>query len=165
MNAVSSELDRAIQAKSEQQINLGALIDLAGEGRRAAEKYGDILRSFEESKRQEISETQGESELRNRDTMQSMFSDQQSRSRHFINSLYELSSFCENSDGQAANAPALLISGNGGCGKTHLLCDIAFRQLKDDCPAVLLLGQHFNMANPWTQVLDQLGLGCKHKNS
>jgi hypothetical protein len=159
--SISSELGRAIHATSEQQINLQALIDLAGEGRQAAENYRDVLRNFEKKKRQEIIDTQGESELLNRDTVQSMFSDQQARSIHFVNSLYELSSFCESSDGKAANAPALLTLGNGGCGKTHLLCDIAFRQLKDGCPAVLLLGQHFNMANPWTQVLDQLGLGCK----
>lgn len=38
---------------------------------------------------------------------------------------------------------AVLISGKGGIGKTHLLCDIVNEYLKQEMPAVLLLGDFF----------------------
>lgn len=160
-NSVKQHLDRAIHASVDQSLELQAIIGAAEEGVRAAEELQSALRDFEESKRKEISEKHGESELHNRHTMESMYSDHFYRLRHLTHSLYELSSFCESSNAVAANTPALLISGIGGCGKTHLLCDVAFKQHESGAPAILLLGQQFNTANPWTQVLDQLGLDCK----
>ncbi|WP_288794424.1 hypothetical protein [Megamonas funiformis] len=42
-----------------------------------------------------------------------------------------------------AGSQAILISGRGGVGKTHLLCDIVSSYLKQGLPAVLLLGEFF----------------------
>jgi hypothetical protein len=159
-NSVHQHLERALQTSNDQPVAMQGLIDAAEAGRLAAEELSRALSRFEENKRKEISEKYGEEELHKRHAMQSMYDDHRFHLRYLINSLYELSSFCESSEGMAANAPALLISGAGGCGKTHLLCDVAFRQHKNGAPAVLLLGQQFDTTNPWSQVLDQLGVDC-----
>lgn len=57
------------------------------------------------------------------------------------------------------NQQLLLLSGPAGCGKTHLLCDIATQRLRTGRPTVLLMGQRFiGNSDPWTQVLQQLDL-------
>ena len=57
------------------------------------------------------------------------------------------------------NKRLMIISGNAGIGKTHLLCDIAEKRVDEGLPTVLLLGQHFTgPTEPWKQVLNLLGL-------
>lgn len=59
------------------------------------------------------------------------------------------------------NHPCLLIQGEAGCGKSHLLGDIATERIKDGRPTLLLLGQLFKSSeNCWKQLLEQLGLSC-----
>lgn len=59
-----------------------------------------------------------------------------------------------------ANNNLLILSGDAGTGKTHLLCDIAKNRIKEGSPTVLLMGQRFtNLQEPWTQALQQLDLG------
>lgn len=40
---------------------------------------------------------------------------------------------------------AILITGQGGIGKTHLLCDVVNNYIERDIPAILLLGDKFNI--------------------
>ncbi|MFE2750593.1 hypothetical protein ACFXGA_01185 [Actinosynnema sp. NPDC059335] len=56
------------------------------------------------------------------------------------------------------NEPVLLITGEHGRGKSHLLADTAVSAVNNGQPAVLLLGQHFlNTSDPWTQATANLG--------
>ena len=55
-----------------------------------------------------------------------------------------------------ANLPALLIVGEAGTGKTHLLCDIAERWQEGGLPAIMLLGQQFADVEPWSEVVKLL---------
>ncbi len=49
-------------------------------------------------------------------------------------------------------AKVMIVRGQAGTGKTHLLCDIAHRRLAEGCPTVLLLGQSFTSDDaPWPQ--------------
>ena len=49
-------------------------------------------------------------------------------------------------------AKVMVVRGQAGTGKTHLLCDIAHRRLAAGCPTVLLLGQSFTSDGaPWPQ--------------
>ena len=49
-------------------------------------------------------------------------------------------------------AAVMIIRGQAGTGKTHLLCDVAHRRLDEGCPTVLLLGQSFTSEGPpWPQ--------------
>ncbi|MBU7321092.1 AVAST type 2 anti-phage system protein Avs2 [Paenibacillus oleatilyticus] len=53
-----------------------------------------------------------------------------------------------------ANTPILLLRGEAGIGKSHLLADIAKQRNEEGTPVLLILGQHFtNEDNPWTQIL------------
>lgn len=65
---------------------------------------------------------------------------------------------CEHAE-SLANSQLLLLTGEGGTGKTHLLCDLAVRRLSNDLPTILLLGQWFRSeSDPWTQLLQKLDL-------
>lgn len=56
------------------------------------------------------------------------------------------------------NERRLLIVGEAGAGKSHLLADFGIRQLASDCPFVLILTQTLGDAEPWPQILRQLDL-------
>lgn len=160
INSVLMLLDHALQTPNDRSFAFESLIKATEAGRVAVDKLDSTLINFEEERRKEISERYSDEDLHKRHASESMYGDHRARLRYLTNSLYELSRFCEITEGMAANAPAMLVTGNGGCGKTHLLCDIAFRQHRNGAPAVLLLGQQFDTANPWSQVLSQLGLDC-----
>ena len=58
-----------------------------------------------------------------------------------------------------ASGQLMLLRGNAGTGKTHLLCDVAQSRLASGRPTVLLMGQRFLAADPpWTQALQHLDL-------
>ena len=54
-------------------------------------------------------------------------------------------------------AAVMIVRGQAGTGKTHLLCDVAHRRLGEGCPTVLLLGQSFTSDGaPWPQAAELL---------
>lgn len=57
-----------------------------------------------------------------------------------------------------ANARRLLLVGEAGVGKSHLLADVAEHHIGRGFPAVLMLGGAFSDAEPWRQIAEQLGL-------
>ncbi|QPL46915.1 ATP-binding protein [Halomonas sp. A40-4] len=57
-----------------------------------------------------------------------------------------------------ANAHRLLLSGEAGVGKSHLLADVAEHHIARGFPAVLTLGGEFSDAEPWRQIAEQSGL-------
>lgn len=53
--------------------------------------------------------------------------------------------------------PCILLTGDAGIGKSHLLADIASNCVKDNISCILLLGQHFsNELSPWFQINQSL---------
>ena len=51
-----------------------------------------------------------------------------------------------------ASGSVMIVRGQAGTGKTHLMCDIASRRLREGSPSVLLLGQSFTGEGaPWPQ--------------
>lgn len=56
------------------------------------------------------------------------------------------------------DARALLLTGTAGSGKSHLLAAVAQSSLAEGTPVLLLLGQHFQQGEPWTQILARLDL-------
>ena len=58
-----------------------------------------------------------------------------------------------------AGRSLMLLKGEAGTGKTHLLCDVARKRIASDLPTVLLMGQRFiSKYEPWTQALQQIDL-------
>ena len=58
-----------------------------------------------------------------------------------------------------ASSRLMLLKGEAGTGKTHLLCDFAKRRIESGIPTVLLMGQRFVARDtPWIQAPQQLDL-------
>ena len=62
-----------------------------------------------------------------------------------------------------SNASLMVLRGDAGTGKTHLLCDVAQRRIDTASPTVLLMGQRFlGSEDPWSQALQHLDM--RHAN-
>lgn len=58
-----------------------------------------------------------------------------------------------------ASSNLVILTGDAGSGKTHLLCDLAKQRLDKGRPTVVLMGQRFlDTSDPWVQALQQLDL-------
>ncbi|WPR70324.1 AVAST type 2 anti-phage system protein Avs2 [Flavobacterium sp. NG2] len=63
-----------------------------------------------------------------------------------------------------ANNPYLIIKGDAGNGKSHLLGDIAKTRIERNLPTLLLLGQHFvENKNIWENINSSLSISCTNK--
>ncbi|OOV29083.1 hypothetical protein BXU11_03925 [Flavobacterium sp. LM5] len=63
-----------------------------------------------------------------------------------------------------ANNPYLIIKGDAGNGKSHLLGDIAKTRIERNLPTLLLLGQHFvDSKNIWENINSSLSISCTNK--
>lgn len=60
-----------------------------------------------------------------------------------------------------ANNPFMLLTGEAGIGKSHLLADVAIKRSEQNQFTILLLGQHFTEEEPWSQIKKQLQLNCE----
>lgn len=71
----------------------------------------------------------------------------------------ELIEFSLGDEASISNHSVLLLSGEAGTGKTHLMCDVARKRLEQGLPTVLLLGQNFSASRgPWPQIIEGLHL-------
>lgn len=59
----------------------------------------------------------------------------------------------------AAISGSVLLVGEAGCGKSHLVADVATERIADDLPSFLLLGQHLDTGLVDPQLVQMLGLG------
>ena len=60
---------------------------------------------------------------------------------------------------QIANSRLMIVTGEAGTGKTHLLCDFARQRVGAGLPTVILLGQRFTTTDePWSQALKHLDM-------
>ncbi|MCW5318355.1 ATP-binding protein [Nostoc sp. KVJ3] len=78
--------------------------------------------------------------------------------------LREILSLVTSDSAEAANKKAFLLLGEAGTGKTHLFCDVAKCRLDDSLPTIILLGQHFNSSESWTQIMQRLHLPFCDRN-
>jgi len=66
----------------------------------------------------------------------------------------EFQEFIQGVSVQTVNTSAMVIAGEAGIGKSHLLADVAMKRASAGKPVLLLLGQHFiSDESPWTQIL------------
>lgn len=73
--------------------------------------------------------------------------------------LYAFREFINTPTLALANLPVLIVAGEAGIGKSHLLADVAANKLKENKACLLLLGQHFTTDEPpWIQILKNLHL-------
>jgi hypothetical protein len=91
---------------------------------------------------------------------QNQFDNELSRLREFSNANYEFINEFDDLNLNLVNNPALIIQGEAGCGKSHLLGDIATQRKNDNLPTILLLGTNFKNTTIEKNILEQLGLTC-----
>lgn len=59
---------------------------------------------------------------------------------------------------RVVNLGQVLLVGEAGAGKSHLLADVVDHQIEAGAPALLILGSMLNESEPWHQILSQLDL-------
>lgn len=82
------------------------------------------------------------------------------RLRETFSCISEVLDFCASRDAALANLPALLLVGEAGLGKTHLVCSVAEKRVAAGQPTIVLLGQQFDESEPWSQIIRFVGLSC-----
>jgi hypothetical protein len=62
---------------------------------------------------------------------------------------------------ELANNPFLILKGDAGVGKSHLLADVITSRNNEGAQSLFLLGQHFvTEEDPWTQIKKRLDITC-----
>jgi hypothetical protein len=82
------------------------------------------------------------------------------RLRETSSCIGEVLDFCASRDAALANLPAMLLVGEAGLGKTHLVCSVAEKRVASGLPTIVLLGQQFDEGEPWNQIVRLVGLSC-----
>ena len=67
---------------------------------------------------------------------------------NFFNGYLEFSNFLNSKLVKAAKVGAVLLYGEAGIGKSHLLCDMSLRRIEEQLPTVFMLGQHYDGGDP-----------------
>ena len=81
--------------------------------------------------------------------------------REFINALHEAQDFFGSRSVTLAQKPYLLVTGDAGSGKSHLLGDLVRRRTEEKLPTLLFLGQKLGQQpNPLNQLLGNAGMTC-----
>jgi len=79
----------------------------------------------------------------------------------FRAALYEIDEYMRSDQCKLANTPALLLVGQAGQGKTHLLCHIGKHETNASRPVLLFHGENFfRQHEPWSRMIGLLGLTC-----
>lgn len=77
--------------------------------------------------------------------------------REFKHEFSSIQNLIHGSSFNLANNPFLLLDGEAGIGKSHLIGDIVSRRINKEYESVFLLGQHFvTVEDPWTQIFKRL---------
>jgi hypothetical protein len=74
-------------------------------------------------------------------------------------SVDQVLAYLESADVAAAISGSVLLVGEAGCGKSHLVADVATERIAADLPSVLLLGQHLDTGVVDPQLVQMIGLG------
>ena len=73
---------------------------------------------------------------------------------------YSIMRFCDSLQVTCAANQAVLLRGNAGVGKTHVLFDVALSRINRKLPTVFLLGKKFYEHELWTQIAEMLHIQC-----
>jgi predicted ATPase len=81
--------------------------------------------------------------------------------REFSNSLEDVRTFILGISAKLSNKPVLLLDGEAGIGKSHLIADIVKNRNAEGKPSLLFLGQHFvTDEDPWIQIYKKININC-----
>lgn len=80
------------------------------------------------------------------------------KASNLVSALYAAARMLGSDRCQHINSRALLIMGDAGSGKSHLLADACAHQLHHNRPALMILGGKLPDAEPWGEILKELDL-------
>lgn len=80
--------------------------------------------------------------------------------QQYRSAIDEVNDLLDAASAELAGRPAMLLAGQAGNGKTHLLCDVAKHRIGAGLPTLIFLGQQFGRGDVWTQIVQRLGLRC-----
>lgn len=78
--------------------------------------------------------------------------------RGIIGVLDNIETFIFSITTEAYETKSVVLLGEAGIGKSHLLCDIAQKRIVEDLPTVFLLGQRYSGGNPLNFIAEELDL-------
>ncbi|WP_044173593.1 AVAST type 2 anti-phage system protein Avs2 [Flectobacillus major] len=90
------------------------------------------------------------------------YNDEQYYLRQISTTGYQFGRFLDFNIFQLAERPYLLLSGDGGHGKSHLLADVARNHQSNGGFSILLLGQYFYKGEVWSEIFKQLSISTFH---
>ncbi len=90
------------------------------------------------------------------------YNDEKYYLRQISTSGYQFRRFLELNTFHLAERPCLLLSGDGGHGKSHLLADVARNHQSNGGFSILLLGQYFYKGEVWSEIFKQLSISTFH---
>jgi len=100
-----------------------------------------------------------------KDKSKKTFDSELSRLREIQDANGDLIEDIDNLNINLANRPTLIIQGEAGCGKSHLLGDIATQRKNQNLPTILLLGTTFTHTTTIERnILEKLDLTCSFKD-
>jgi len=97
-----------------------------------------------------------ESEPERRKQRDSVYDNEARKWSDISNDVSYYKNFIWSSKVELSQHPLLVIKGEAGIGKSHLLADVATNRRQKGLPTILLLGQHFGEGDPWKQILNRL---------
>lgn len=140
-NKYLSELEQELETIRKELLNWITRFEYSIDKQIQFSSFLDRLQQLNEktsSKRNELYEQKDWKGERNK------FENELGRLREIENENYEFLKEIEDLKINLANNPTLIIQGDAGCGKSHLLGDIARQRKNQSLPTILLLGTTFN---------------------
>ncbi len=135
-------------------LNFSELLAALKQADTAVQALSGKLHSIEESRRRAAEEAANRTLRRYSDEK---LNECLHRLRDFFDALESAVEFLEGPQAALATGKNLLVAGDAGTGKTHLLCDAADQRAKIGLPTIVLFGEQFNGDDPWTSVIRLLG--------
>lgn len=120
--------------------------------RRISDQSHELLTLISAAERKEE-----EAEGKKRDPYSSKYRSESNDLHRLLNQLHSLQKFLSSNSCTCTNNPTLLLSGEAGTGKTHLLCAIAEERLEKNLPTFIFLAEEINSRDPWVSILKKVG--------
>ncbi len=164
--ALNDNVTQTLQILSEiddyhiEAINFDLIAELSSQLR---DRAWETSQALKEAKTELIQADPEEKQPKNRTESHNDFGYRRHHLQELANHATELSGFARSNECRLSNTPALLLSGDAGTGKSHLLCDVASQRVKAGLPTILILGEQFNDDEPWSQILRIIGLTCSRE--
>lgn len=145
--------------EAEQVIDVAPILDAVSELNQKIEEKIDQLYELQREKEE------AEAEKKRDYSYRPPFESEISRMRELRRVNNDFLDDIENISVELSNKPCLIMQGEAGCGKSHLLGDVASERNRNGKPTLLLLGQLFKSGQTaWQNTLSQLSLSCSKEN-